>query len=84
MARRFYDRVTTVAHERQRNVSDVLGWAMAHEMGHLVLPYPSNSATGIMSAVWSGDAFRHAKDGALSFTMSQAALMRSRCRLAKP
>ena len=84
VARLFYDRVTTVAHERRRNVSDVLGWAMAHEMGHLLLPYPSHSATGIMTAEWNADAFRHATDGALSFTPSQAALIRSRCRMAVP
>jgi len=48
----FRDRVTHVAHARQQDVARVLGYAMAHEMGHLRLPYPAHSTNGIMRAQW--------------------------------
>jgi hypothetical protein len=74
----FRDRVTHVAHERQQDVARVLGYAMAHEMGHLLLPYPAHSASGIMRAEWDGDDLRHIANGSMLFTPAQAALIRAR------
>jgi hypothetical protein len=72
----FYDRVLLVAHGHQQGVATVLGYAIAHEIGHLMLPYPAHSERGIMRAEWGGDDLRHAANGLLGFTPSQAALMR--------
>jgi hypothetical protein len=46
----FSHRVAALAARNQRSVGDVLGWVIAHEVGHLVLPENSHSPTGIMSA----------------------------------
>ncbi len=71
----FYDQVLKVAHKYQLPVYDILAQALAHEMGHLLLPYPSHSPTGIMRADWDGDDFRHAFAGSLTFTTAQTALI---------
>jgi hypothetical protein len=72
----FYDPVLNVAHARQQGVATVLSYAIAHEVGHLLLPYPAHSERGIMRADWGGDDLRHAANGLLGFTPSQAVLMR--------
>jgi hypothetical protein len=46
----FSHRVTDLAARNQRDLGSVLGRVIAHEVGHLVLPENSHSATGIMSA----------------------------------
>ena len=74
----FRDRITRVAHEGRQDVAGVLGYAMAHEMGHLLLPYPAHSANGIMRAEWDGDDLRHIADGSMRFTPEQGALMRAK------
>jgi len=74
----FRDRVTHVAHGRQQDVARVLGYAMAHEMGHLLLPYPAHSTNGMMRAAWDGDDLRHIANGSMLFTPAQATLIRAR------
>jgi len=76
MAFVFYDRVLQSAHERQQDVASVLAYAMAHEMGHLLLPSPAHSPWGIMRADWDGDDLRHISTGVLQFTPAQAAAIR--------
>jgi hypothetical protein len=76
----FLDAVTEVARRYGAPVSEVLGIALAHEMGHVLLPPPSHSADGIMQATWEGDDLRHALLGELSFTVHQAAQMQDRLR----
>ena len=68
----FYQEVLKTAHDRQQDVARVLAYAMAHEMGHLMLPAPAHAASGIMRADWNGDDFRHIADGSLAFTPEQA------------
>jgi hypothetical protein len=74
----FRDRVTHVAHERQQDVARVLGYAMAHEMGHLLLIYPAHSTNGLMRAEWDGDDLRHIAHGSMLFTPAQATLIRAK------
>ena len=83
----FYNRVERVARTylntaRRRGTYDidnviVLGHAMAHEVGHLLLPY-GHSATGLMRAEWSGGDLRRAVRGQLNFTPEQAASIRAK------
>jgi hypothetical protein len=54
-----------------------LAHAMAHEIGHLLLPY-GHSATGLMRADWEGKDLRRAVQGQLKFTPQQAELIRTR------
>ena len=77
----FYDRVLRTAHGREQDVAGVLGYAIAHEMGHVLLPYPAHSETGIMRAGWDGDDLRRIAIGSLKFTPTQASLLRQRLGL---
>jgi hypothetical protein len=89
MAYVFYHRVERIARAylntgRRRDTYDidsviVLGHAMAHEVGHLLLPY-GHSATGLMRADWAAQDMRAAVRRRLNFTSGQAELIRTRLR----
>ena len=82
----FYHRVERIARTylntaRRRATYDidnviVLAHAMAHEIGHLLLPY-GHSATGLMRAEWDGNDLRLAVRGRLTFTAEQVELIRA-------
>ncbi len=55
----------------------ILGLAIAHEMGHLLLPYNTHSSTGIMRATWDREDLRRGANGNLLFTQKEAGLIRS-------
>jgi hypothetical protein len=86
MAYVFYNRVERVARTslntsigRENYDIDtviVLAHAMAHEVGHLLLPY-GHSATGLMRANWDGQDLRRAVRGQLNFTTDEAAKIRA-------
>jgi len=44
----YYQRIRTMSLKRERDVSVTLGYAIAHELGHLMLPPNSHSQGGIM------------------------------------
>jgi hypothetical protein len=83
----FYDRVESIARAylgraRLHGSPDVdtvivLAHAMAHEIGHLLLPH-GHSETGLMRADWNADDLRDASDGHLNFTPDQAVTIRER------
>jgi hypothetical protein len=79
----FYDRVCFIALEYQQDIWEVLACAIAHEMGHVLLPAPAHSTTGIMRPTWDKDDMRHARFGGLRFTAAQIEEIRktvtSRC-----
>jgi hypothetical protein len=87
MAYVFYDRVQRVARThlhtgRRTGTYDfddviVLAHAMAHEIGHLLLPY-GHSATGLMRANWDDADLRRAVHRQLNFTTQQAESIRAR------
>jgi hypothetical protein len=54
----------------------VLGYAIAHETGHLMLP-PGHSNTGVMRERMDGNSFGEAFRGNLYFTSNQGQLMRT-------
>jgi len=53
MATLYYDRVLRVARRAGLDVSGLLGRAMAHEIGHLLLRVPGHNHSGLMRAVWT-------------------------------
>jgi hypothetical protein len=73
----FKDRALQIAHKRHQDVAQVLGYAIAHEMGHVLLPRPAHTAQGIMRAEWNGHDLRHIASDALRFTTVQATQMKS-------
>ncbi len=83
----FYHRVERIARthlntSNWRGASGVdaailLAHAMAHEIGHLLLP-DGHSASGLMRADWSADDLHDAVRGELNFTPEQADVIRAR------
>lgn len=55
----------------------VLGPAIAHELGHLLLGSQGHTPTGIMRARWQGEDYQRAPRGAFNFTSQQAKSIRS-------
>ena len=74
----YFDAVTDVARRYGSPRGDVLGLALAHEIGHVLLPPPSHSSSGIMQPSWEGDDLRHVLFGDVTFTDGQVLAMRSR------
>jgi hypothetical protein len=74
----FYDRIDETSHFFSADLGQVLGHAIAHEIGHLLLPYPAHSRTGLMRSTWVSKDFQDLARGAFVLTAEQAALLRSR------
>ena len=55
----------------------ILGYVIAHEIGHLLLNADSHSAAGIMRAHWESSALDDAHRGTLVFTSQQAEVIRA-------
>lgn len=72
----FYDRIERFAGDYHVDVSVVLGGVMAHEIGHLLLPFGTHSATGLMRGRWNSAQVQLAVVGGLRFTPEQAELIR--------
>jgi hypothetical protein len=84
----FYNRVESLAGRQMRrrvhgnicgsaSTAQILGHAMAHEIGHLLLNLQTHSDTGIMRGDWDGRMLQDACYGYLLFTRQQAAVIRA-------
>ncbi len=74
----FFEDVLRIADRHEQPVGIILAYPVAHEMGHVLLPTPAHSPTGIMRPHWDGDDMRHIFDRSLTFTPAQVALIRSK------
>jgi hypothetical protein len=74
----FFDQVLRSAHGGKHDAGSVLAYAMAHEMGHLLLPGPAHAESGIMRPSWDGDDLRHIADGSMQFTPVQQRAIRAK------
>lgn len=74
----FYPRIRSYGAELGMDRSQLLGHVMAHELGHLLLPYGTHSVGGLMRPAWDQAQVRAAKEGLLTFTPDQAGLIRER------
>jgi hypothetical protein len=63
-----------------KEVPTILGCAIAHEVGHLLLGRNSHSGGGIMHGEWGPKEFRLALMGGLLFTSQQSRLIRAETR----
>jgi hypothetical protein len=72
----FWPRVERASLEFTAALQNVLAVAMAHELGHMLLPDGSHAKRGLMRAPWNGDDFRSASAGLLHFSHESAALVR--------
>jgi len=84
----FYNRVEVLAQSQVRalfegsirrpaTTAQVLGHAIAHEIGHLLLNVESHSATGIMRGDWDLSDLQSVASGYLLFTANQAEVIRA-------
>jgi hypothetical protein len=72
----FYQRVNEFAKEGTATHSKILGHAMAHEIGHLLLDLRGHATFGIMRGRWNVQDLRSASMGALVFSSKESALIR--------
>ena len=72
----FYRRVEAEAERHAVSIALVLACALAHEVGHVLMPEGGHSREGLMRAFWNGDDFHSADRGQLRFIPEQVAAIR--------
>jgi hypothetical protein len=73
----FYDRVEGAAQSSGADLGTLLGCAIAHEIGHMLLPRPAHSATGIMRATWTDEDLQATAKGRLTLSHEQGEMIRT-------
>jgi hypothetical protein len=73
----FLDKADAMARLGGASTTQILGHAMAHELGHLLLESKQHSDTGLMRAQWSGPDLQRAAWGQLLFTSADSARLRA-------
>jgi hypothetical protein len=68
--------IRAIAGKTSTDVPTLLGRAIAHEMGHLLLGSSTHPKTGLMRALWSHEELRGLKPAHWQFTHDEAAQMR--------
>jgi len=76
----FPERVGVLAEQDRGPVSPLLGAAIAHEVGHLLLAGNAHTVTGIMSAQWGPKERKDALMGVLTFSRRQSEQIRADVR----
>jgi hypothetical protein len=74
----YIDRVAWLAHEAGADRRSLLGRAIAHELGHLMLATTTHGPVGLMRAFWSQNEVRRGQTSDWSFAPAELAAMRSR------
>lgn len=72
----YADRVNRAARAASVDAAVVLGRAMAHEIGHLLLNHPRHARHGLMRALWTTDQFRRNRDEEWAFDVRDARAIR--------
>jgi hypothetical protein len=73
----FDDDIGEFASQTRQDVSRIVALVIAHEIGHVLLPAPAHTDTGLMQVPWDQRALEQAADRTLLFTARQGALMRT-------
>jgi hypothetical protein len=73
----FYHRVKELAKGTVDTEPEILGHALAHEIGHLLLDSTAHDPTGIMCASWSREDLYQMAWQYLSFSTEQAVILRA-------
>jgi hypothetical protein len=74
----FYDRISKLSAELHLETGRMLGHVMAHELGHLLLPYEAHAVIGVMRPVWDRVQANGVINGTLTFAPDQAEQIRKR------
>ena len=82
----YSDRVAALAREVRIDGADLLGLAMAHELGHLLIGTDEHAARGLMRAVWTRTELQRnaAEDWMFSETEMEAMRRAARIRSIGP
>lgn len=72
--------VRAIAARTGTNIATLLGRAIAHEVGHLLLGSAEHPRLGLMRALWSHDELRGLKPAYWGFSPLEAAQMRQKLR----
>ena len=72
--------VRTIAGQASTPVPTLLGRAIAHEIGHLLLGSAEHPRFGLMRALWSHDELRGVKPAHWGFSRREGAQMRETLR----
>jgi hypothetical protein len=70
------ERVMGIAQGAGTDYSTLLGRAIAHEIGHLLLGHSRHSRSGLMRAIWSQEEIRGIRPADWRFSSAEAAQMR--------
>jgi hypothetical protein len=74
----YIDRVEWLAHEAGADSRALLGRAIAHELGHLLLATTTHGPAGLMRAFWSQDEVRRGQARDWAFAPTELAAIRRR------
>ena len=74
----FYNRAQFIHETSQISLATILGHAMAHELGHLLLGTNSHAPTGLMRARWQTDDLARASKGRLVFSTLESQVMQNK------
>lgn len=80
----FYEPIQQLQEETHSSPSMILGHAMAHELGHLLLGTNSHSPSGLMRAHWTPEDLANASKGNLRFSREQSLRITNRLAQAAP
>jgi len=67
----YYDAVQQVASRTGLRVPDLLGRAIAHEIGHLLLRAPGHGQSGLMRPLWTDDELTQNRSGDWTFSEAE-------------
>lgn len=74
----FYSSIVQLQQATPIDSGKILGYVIAHELGHLLLGQRAHSSSGIMQARWSGGQLRQISMGIFNFDERQAKQIRAR------
>lgn len=74
----YVDRVEWIAKQTGTDPRALLGRAIAHELGHLLMPASGHSTRGLMRAIWSGAELRSGRARDWVFEPREVAAIRAR------
>jgi hypothetical protein len=77
----FYNRVERVSASGDIDLATMLGHAMAHEIGHVLLGSTEHSPDGIMKARWGKADYQKAAKGYMEFMPLQGKVIRERASI---
>lgn len=72
----FADRVSEVSRQLQAPCARLLGYALLHEIGHILLPLCPHNTQGVMKGVWTSHEWRKAVFYQLQFEPPEIAAIR--------